>query len=461
MRTLIKNGEIVTAVDRYPADVLVDQEQVVAIGRDLGQSSLAQGAQIIDAAGKLVIPGGIDVHVHMELPFMGTYSIDDFESGSVAALCGGTTTLVDFVIPKRGDGLLETLEIWNQRHQGKPAVDYTYHMAVTSWSEKIHAEIPQVVERGITSFKVFMAYKGILQLDDDELFQTLLRVREVGGLVTVHAVNGDVQNRLAERFAAAGQLTPHYHPLAQPPEAEGEAAGRVIDLAAIAKQPVYIVHTTCDEALQRVIAARRRGQEAYSETCPQYLLLDDSLYDLPGFEGAKYVLSPPLRKAKDQAALWQGLADGSVVTVGTDHCSFKFAGQKEMGRDDFRKIPNGFNGIEERVNLLYTFGVRPGRISASKWVEVCAANPAKIFGLYPRKGTIAVGSDADLVVFDPQRHGSISAKTHHSRSDYNVYEGLRLEGMTDTVLLRGRVVYQNGQYCGGKGGGQFLKRCPL
>jgi dihydropyrimidinase len=369
--------------------------------------------------------------------------------------------LVDFVIPKRGDGLLETLEIWNQRHQGKPAVDYTYHMAVTSWSEKIHAEIPQVVERGITSFKVFMAYKGILQLDDDELFQTLLRVREVGGLVTVHAVNGDVQNRLAERFAAAGHLTPHYHPLAQPPEAEGEAAGRVIDLAAIAKQPVYIVHTTCNEALQRVIAARRRGQEAYSETCPQYLLLDDSLYDLPGFEGAKYVLSPPLRKSTDQAALWQGLADGSVVTVGTDHCSFKFAGQKEMGRDDFRKIPNGFNGIEERVNLLYTFGVRPGRISASKWVEVCAANPAKIFGLYPRKGTIAVGSDADLVVFDPRRHGSISAKTHHSRSDYNVYEGLRLEGMTDTVLLRGRVVYQNGQYCGGKGGGQFLKRSPL
>jgi len=461
MRTLIRGGEVVTAADRYAADVLVEDERIAVIGRDLGSSSLAQGAELIDAAGKLVIPGGIDVHVHMELPFMGTHSIDDFESGSVAAICGGTTTLVDFVIPKRGDGLLDTLETWNQRHHGKPAVDYTYHMAVTWWSQQIHDEIPKVVERGITSFKVFMAYKGVLQLDDDELFQTLLRVREVGGLVTVHAVNGDVQNRMAERFAAAGQLTPHYHPLAQPPEAEGEAAGRVIDLAAIAKQPVYIVHTTCAEALGRVIAARRRGQEAYSETCPQYLLLDDSLYDLPGFEGAKYVLSPPLRKPADQAALWQGLADGSVATVGTDHCSFKFAGQKEMGREDFRKIPNGFNGIEERVNLLYSFGVRPGRISASRWVEVCATNPAKIFGLYPRKGTIAVGSDADLVVFDPHRHDLISARTHHSRSDYNVYEGLKLEGMADTVLLRGRIVYQGGQYCGGKGGGQFLKRSPL
>ncbi|MFN2384614.1 MAG: dihydropyrimidinase [Gemmatimonadota bacterium] len=453
---IIRKAEIITAVDRVRADVRVEAGRVVALGEDLPR---ARGLSEIDGAGQYLIPGGIDPHVHMALPFMGTTSIDDAESGSVAAIMGGTTGMIDFVIPPKGGSLLETLEVWHAKFEGKAAHDYTFHMAVTDWDERIAREIPIVVkEHGITSFKIFMAYKGVLGVDDEQIIHILEATKAAGGFVNVHAVNGDVQLLLADRFAERGDTGTRFHALAQPPRAEGEATGRVIDLGAITGQQVYIVHVTCDDAVERIAAARERGEPVWGETCPQYLLLDDSLYDLPDFEGAKYVLSPPLRKTEDQEALWNALARDEISVVGTDHCAFTFAGQKEMGRGDFRKIPNGFMGLQERLTLLFTHGVLKHRITLNRWVELCCTNPAKIFGLYPRKGTIEVGSDADLVLWDPAASNTISARTHFSRCDYNVYEGFETIGAPTKVWVRGELVADGGEYVGTPGYGRFVKR---
>lgn len=458
MATIIRNAEIVTASDRFRADVRVDGEIVAAIGRDLPTAS---GDQEVDGDGQLLIPGGIDPHVHMALPFMGSVSIDDAESGSIAAIMGGTTGLIDFVIPAKGDSLLETLETWHAKFEGKAAHDYSFHMAVTDWDARIADEIPRVVaEQGITSFKIFMAYKGVLDLNDEQIIHVLEATRDAGAFVNVHAVNGDVQLLLADRFAGTGRTSTRYHALAQPPRAEGEATGRMIDLGAIVGQTVYIVHVTCDDAIERIAAARGRGEPVWGETCPQYLLLDDASYDLPEFEGAKYVLSPPLRKKADQEALWNALATDQISVVGTDHCAFDFARQKAMGKDDFRLIPNGFMGLEERLVLLHTHGVRTGRLSVNRWVELCATNPARIFGLWPRKGTIAVGSDADLVLWDPGATGTISAATHHSRCDYNVYEGFETVGAPTRVWVRGELAAADGEFVGTVGRGRFVKRAP-
>jgi dihydropyrimidinase len=456
MSTLIRNAEIITASDRYRADVRVEGEKIAAIGEDL---TAQPRDEIVEGGDQLLIPGGIDPHVHMALPFMGTVSIDDAESGTIAGIMGGTTGLIDFVIPYKGESLLETLAAWNAKFEGKAAHDWTYHMAITDWDERIAREIPIVVqEHGITSFKIFMAYKGILGVDDTQIFHILEAARENGVTVTVHAVNGDVQLLLADRFAERGDIGTPYHALAQPPRAEGEATGRVIDLAQIAGATVYIVHVTCDDAVERIAAARARGEPVWGETCPQYLLLDDSRYDLPDFEGAKYVLSPPLRKREDQEALWNALRTDAISVMGTDHCAFTFKGQKEMGRDDFRKIPNGFMGIEERLALLYTYGVRAGRIDLNRWVQLTSANAARIFGLWPRKGTIAVGADADLVLWDPEATHTISARTHHSRCDYNVYEGFETVGAPTRVWVRGELAAADGEFVGAPGRGRFITR---
>jgi dihydropyrimidinase len=456
MNTVIRNAEIVTASDRYRADVRIEGERITAIGEDLPAQP---GDQVVDGDGQLLIPGGIDPHVHMALPFMGTVSIDDAESGTIAGIMGGTTCLIDFVIPYKGESLLETLASWNAKFEGKAAHDWTYHMAISDWNDGIAREIPIVVhEHGITSFKIFMAYKGVLGVDDAQIFHILEAARENGVTVNVHAVNGDVQLLLADRFAERGDTGTPYHALAQPPRAEGEATGRVIDLAAITGATVYIVHVTCDDAVERIAAARARGESVWGETCPQYLLLDDSAYDLPDFESAKYVLSPPLRKREDQEALWNALRTDAISVVGTDHCAFQFKGQKNMGRDDFRKIPNGFMGIEERMALLFTHGVRTGRIDVNRWVELTSTNAARIFGLWPRKGTVAVGADADLVLWDPEAHRTISARTHHSRCDYNVYEGFETVGAPTRVWVRGELAAMDGEFTGAPGRGRFVPR---
>lgn len=457
MRTLIRNGEIITASDRFHADLRIEGETISAIGRDL---PAFDGDQVVDASGKYVIPGGIDPHVHLALGFMGSVSRDCFDTGTRAAVAGGTTTLIDFCIPAKGQPLAEALQAWDDKSQGKAHCDYSYHVAITDWNEDIRAELPAMFERGLTSYKVFTAYKGALMISDGEIFDLMQEVRKRGGIVTAHAVNGDVLDVLARNFAAEGKLTPKYHPLCQPSTAEGEATGRVLELGHIADQPAYIVHMTAAESVEELARARARGWKSFGETCPQYLVLDDSLYDKPDFEGAKYVLSPPLRKKHDQEALWGALANGLVQVVGTDHCTFDFATQKTMGRDDFRKIPNGFNGLEERVNLLHTYGVKTGRLTLNRWVELTSTNAAKLFGLYPRKGGLMVGMDADVVVYDPDRKHRISAKSHQSACDYNVYEGLELEGGPSQVFVRGRLSFDDGRYCGQSGHGRFLARTP-
>ena len=455
MRTIIRNAEIVTASDQFRGDLVFENGKIVAVGGDL---SSFQAAHTIDAEGKYLLPGGIDVHVHLEMPFMGSTSKDDFTSGSRCAIAGGTTSVIDFCIPTKGGTLKQALEIWDAKSAPKAMIDYSYHMCIVDWNEGIRKELDMVFDRGITSFKIFTAYKGALMIGDDEIFDLMGEVSQRGGLVTAHAVNGDVLNVLAARFAAEGKLSPKYHPLCQPPYAEGEATGRVLELGYLANQPAYIVHMTCKEAVTELARARKRGWESYGEVCVQHLMLDDSLYDLPDFEGAKYVMSPPIRKERDREALWGALANGIIQVVGTDHCTFDFKGQKDMGRDDFRKIPNGLNGIQERMPVLYTYGVKRNRISLSRFVEVTATNPAKMFGMYPQKGSLLPGSDADLVIWDPNYRGTISAKTHQSACDTNVYEGTAVEGGASQVFIRGTKVYDNGEFLVKPGFGQFVKR---
>ena len=453
MRTLIKNGTIVTAVDHYRGDVLVEDEKIELIGTSLD----FQADKVIDAAGKFVLPGGIDVHTHLDMPFGGATSADDFETGTIAAAFGGTTSIVDFAIQYKGQTLHHAWETWMKKADGKAVVDYGFHMIMTDLNDQTEQEMDALVNQGVTSFKLFMAYRGIFMLDDGSIFKALLRTGQNGGTICMHAENGDVIDVLVQRALKAGHTAPKYHALTRPARAEAEATHRAIALAEIADVPIYIVHLSAAEALAMVTEARDRGLHAYAETCPQYLFLSYDNYEEPEFNGSKYVMSPPLRDRAKQAQLWRGLAFNDLQCISTDHCPFCMK-EKRLGEHDFSKIPNGAPGIETRMSLVYDGGVREGRISLNRFVELTATSPAKIFGLFPRKGTIAPGSDADIVVFDPNRTMTLSAKTLHMNVDYNPYEGRQVTGATDTVLTRGRVIIENGKFVGGKGGGSFLKR---
>jgi dihydropyrimidinase len=452
---LIKNAEIVTASDRYRGDIFIDGERIATIGTSLSM----QADRVIDASGKLLLPGGIDVHTHLDMPFGGTTSADDFESGTIAAAFGGTTTIVDFAIQYRGQTLHHAWETWMRKAEGNAAIDYGFHMIITDLTDQVEQEMDALVRQGVTSFKLFMAYPGVFMLDDASIFRALLRTGRNGGTICMHAENGGVIDVLVKRALAEGKTAPKYHALTRPARAEGEATHRAIALAEIAGVPIYIVHLSAAEALEMVTEARDRGLPAFAETCPQYLFLSYDNYEEPGFEGAKYVMSPPLRPKETQERLWRGLAFNDLQAISTDHCPFCMKEQKTMGADDFSKIPNGAPGIETRMSLVYDGGVRAGRISLNRFVELTSTSPAKIFGLFPRKGTIAPGSDADLVIFDPGRTMTLSARTHHMKVDYNPYEGREVTGVTETVLSRGRVIIENGAFVSRAGAGSFLKRC--
>src|SRR5881409_3552816 len=454
MKTLIKNGTVVTATDQYKGDVLVEDEKITVIGASLDMHA----DEVIDATGKYVLPGGIDVHTHLDMPFGGTTSADDFETGTTAAAFGGTTSIVDFAIQYRGQTLHHAMETWANKAEGKAVIDYGFHMIITELNDQVEAEMDALVRQGVTSFKLFMAYPGVFMLDDASIFRALMRTGQNGGTICMHAENGGVIDVLVKKALAEGKTAPKYHALTRPARAEGEATHRAIALAEMAGVPIYVVHLSAAEALEMVTQARDRGLPAYAETCPQYLFLSYDNYEEPGFDGAKYVMSPPLRPKETQDRLWRGLAGNDLQAISTDHCPFCMKEQKTLGRDDFSKIPNGAPGIETRMSLVYDGGVRTGRISLNRFVELTSTSPAKIFGLFPRKGTIAPGSDADIVVFDPNRTITLAANTLHMKVDYNPYEGRQVTGATDTVLSRGRVVIENGTFVGRKGGGSFVKR---
>jgi len=457
MKTLIKNGHIVTAVDSYTADILIDGETIAMIGKDLS-SVVGSVDKTIDATGKLVIPGGVDPHTHMDLPFGGTSSSDDFETGTRAAAFGGTTTIIDFAVQYKGQALNEALDAWFAKAEGKATTDYGFHLIVTDLPDERLPELKAMIDQGVTSFKLFMAYPGVFLVDDGVIFKAMTAAGENGGLICMHAENGVVIDVMVKRALAEGKTAPKYHALTRPTKAEAEGVHRAIAIAEMANSPVYIVHLSCYDALKEVQAARDLGLPAFAETCPQYLLLDYSLYEKPDFEGAKYVMTPPLRDKENQELLWRGLRGDDLQVISTDHCPFCFKEQKELGRGDFSKIPNGGPGVENRMSLIYHHGVTQGRISLNRFVELTSTAAAKIFGLFPKKGTIAVGSDADIVIFDPNREQTISAATHQMRVDYSAYEGWRVRGLTETVMSRGRVILENNEFKGKAGAGRFIKR---
>jgi dihydropyrimidinase len=454
MRTLIRNGRIVTAVDDYKADILIEDEIISVIGAKLEM----EADRVIDASGKLVIPGGIDPHTHMELPFGGTQASDDFRTGTIAAAHGGTTTIIDFAVQYKGQALLEAVDNWHQKAEGKTAIDYGFHLITTELEDNQIEEMHTVMDEGITSFKLFMAYPGVFLVDDATIFRAMSAAGERGGLICMHAENGIVINEIIKRALEQGRTAPKYHALTRPTRAEAEGVHRAIAIAEMAESPVYIVHLSCADALEKVREARDRGLPAFAETCPQYLFLSYDNYEEPGFEGAKYVMTPPLREKWNQAELWKGLKTDDLQVISTDHCPFCMKEQKELGKDDFSKIPNGAPGVEHRVPLIYNGGVVENRISLNRFVELTSTAAAKMFGLFPKKGTIAVGSDADIVIFDAEKQQTISAATHHMNVDYSAYEGKTITGVVETVLSRGRVVIENGEYVGKAGDGKFLKR---
>ena len=455
MRTLISNGTIVTADGSWPADLLVDGERIAALGSGIG--AMVQADETIDASGRYVIPGGIDVHTHMELPFGGTFAKDTFETGTRAAAFGGTTSIVDFAVQSRGKTLREGLDAWHAKAEGNAVTDYGFHMIMSDVNDGTLAEMDQLVGEGVPDFKLFTAYPGVFYSDDGAIFRAMQQTGKNGGLIMMHAENGMAIDIVAADLVAEGKTDPLYHGIARYPVFEGEATNRVIRLAEAAQVPVYIVHLSARDALNAVRDARDRGSQAFAETCPQYLFL--SLDDMGnGFEGAKFVCSPPLRTADHQDELWTGLIKDDLQVVSTDHCPFDFHGQKDLGKGDFRKVPNGLPGVEDRVDLLHDGGVMGGKMTKERWVEIISTAPAKLFGMYPRKGALAVGSDADIVIYDPNRTHTISAKTHHMDVDYSCYEGRIVQGGSDIVMSRGSVVVRNGEFTGKKGAGRFIKR---
>ncbi|NQF16511.1 dihydropyrimidinase [Brevibacillus sp. HB1.3] len=455
MKKWIRNGTVVTASDTYQADILIEGEKVVAIGSNLD----GKDAEMIDATGYYVFPGGIDPHTHLDMPFGGTVTSDNFYTGTKAAAFGGTTSIIDFCLTNKGEPLHSSISTWHEKARGKAVIDYGFHLMVSDANDQVLEELGAVVRNeGITSLKVFMAYKNVLMADDETLFKTLVRAKELGALVQVHAENGDVLDYLIKQAIAKGQTDPVYHAYTRPPEAEGEATGRAIALTALADAQLYVVHVSCAEAVRRIAEAREKGWNVYGETCPQYLVLDITDLQKPGFEGAKYVWSPPLREKWNQDVLWNALKNGILQTVGSDHCSFNFSGQKELGLGDFTKIPNGGPIIEDRMRLLFSEGVAKDKISLNQFVDMTSTKVAKLFGMFPQKGTIAVGSDADIVLFDPTVTRTISVETHHMNVDYNPFEGMVVNGDIISVLSRGSFVIRDQQFVGQAGTGRFVKR---
>ena len=456
MSTLIKGGRIITAADDYIADIFIESEKVTLIGESLD----VQADTIIDAGGKYVLPGGVDVHTHMESPFGGTFTADNFTDGTISAAFGGTTTIVDFCFQCPGQSLPEALGSWHDKlGTNKPVVDVGFHLAITDLKEHGSvADLAKIADEGVTSFKLFMAYKGAVMIDDETLFKTMRAAAESGSVVMVHAENGDVIDVLVKEALANGQTAPKYHAITRPPETEAEATNRAIQLARIAQSPLYVVHVSCKPALEPIAHARAMGWNIWGETCTQYLMVDESKLDSPNFEGAKYVYTPPPRAAEHLEHLWDALRQDVLSAVSSDHAPFNFKGQKDMGKDDFSKIPNGPPGIEERLKVLHTYGVLKGRFGLNRLVELYSTSPAKLFGLYPKKGTIAVGSDADIVVFDPLKKATLSVSSHHSTCDYNLFEGTPVTGVPETVLVRGTVVVDGTALKVQPGHGRFVKR---
>src|SRR5258708_6552089 len=457
MSLLIKNGEIVTADSRYVADIYCEGETITKIDKNI---SAPANAEVIDAKGKYVFPGFIDPHVHIYLPFMGTFSKDTYETGSKAALIGGTTTLIEMCCTARADDALKSFERWMSQAVGKSACDFTFHMGVTKFDGGTDAQLREIVKRGISSFKIFLAYKGAFGIDDTELYRTLKLARELGVIVTAHCENETLIAERQKELLAAGKTDPGQHHESRPPIVEAEGVHHLMTFAELTGAATYIVHLSCKAALYEALAARERGVNVAIETLIQYLLIDKTYAERPNFEGAKYVMSPPLRDAHNQAVLWNALRSGLVNTVATDHAPFDFHQQKPMGKDDFTKIPNGIPALEDRINLLYTYGVKAGKIDLHTMVNAASTQVAKLFDLFPRKGTIQPGSDADLVVFDPHYRGTLSAKNQTMNVDYSAFEGWKLEGRASVVTVRGEVAARDGQFVGKIGRGQFLQRNP-
>lgn len=456
MSTLIKNGRIITSEQDYIGDVFIENERITTIGENLN----VVADTIIDAKNKYVIPGGIDVHTHLDMPFGGTTSSDDFFTGTRAAAFGGTTSLIDFAIQPKGKSFRDGLNIWKAKAEGKAVIDYSFHMIITDLPDERIEEMSDMIDEGVTSFKLFLAYPNVLMVDDATIFKAMKYAAKIGALICIHAENGMVIDEIVKETVSAGRLSPINHALSRPTLAEGEATHRALALAQMAGAPVYIVHLTCNDALEHVANARAKGLPAYAETCPQYLFHSIDDMDTPDFEGAKLVFSPPLREKWNQEKLWAGLKQNTLQVVATDHCPFNFKGQKDLGKDDFTKIPNGGPSLENRLHLTFQGGVNENRISLNRWVEINSTAPAKIFGMYPQKGSISVGSDADIVIWDPNAEHIISVNTHNMNIDYSMYEGKKIKGNVDIVLSRGKVIVKDNEFKGSAGNGNFVKRSP-
>src|SRR5436190_15894142 len=455
MSTLIKNGRIITASDDYVADIFIDGETVNTIGKNLPMKA----DKTIDAKGKLVIPGAIDPHVHMELPFGGTVSSDDFKTGTIAAAFGGTTTIIDFAIQGKGMTMTQAHEAWLAKSEGKCAIDYGWHMAITKFENADRDEMKRLYDVGVTTFKIFLAYPNVLMIDQPTVYRVMKSAGELGGLTLVHAENGEAIEERIRILVSEGKTEPKYHAVSRPPVMQADGVARAVKVAEFANAPVFIVHVSCESAMNEIVRSRDEGNCAFGETCTQYLFLDERFYDQPNFEGAKYVFTPPLVPKENIEPLWKGLKLGYLQEVSTDHCPFYFKGQKELGRETFTKIPNGGPGVEDRLSMVYHGAMQRG-FSLNKWVDITSTASAKMFGMFPRKGTIAVGSDADIVIFDPDKERTISVKSHHMNCDYSLFEGWKIRGYPETVLSRGKVVVENNEYKGRAGDGKFLKRGP-
>jgi dihydropyrimidinase len=456
MSLLIKNGEIITADEHYVADVFCENETITRIERNIDK---VKADEVIDAKGKYVFPGFIDPHVHIYLPFMGTFAKDTHETASRAALVGGTTTFIEMICPSRTDNPLEAFELWLGKAQGNSACDFTFHMGVTRYDDEAERDFKEIVKRGLSSFKIFLAYKGAFGISDEELYATLTLAKKLGVIVTAHCENADLVLELQKKLLSEGKTGPEWHYWSRPPVVEAEGVHHLMTFAEMTGAHVYTVHTSCEESLAEAIRGKNRGVNVWVETLIQYLLLDRTAAE-PNFEGAKNVMSPPLRDKKNQEVMWKALSDGSAATLATDHAPFDFATQKQMGKDDFTKIPNGIPSLEDRINLYFTHGVKGNKIDIQRFVDTASTQAAKLFGLFPRKGAIQVGSDADLVVYDPNYRGKISAQTHQMNLDYNSFEGFEIQGRPHVVTVRGKVVARDGKFVGEVGRGQFLKREP-